>query len=401
MNYEQTIEYLYSSLPLFSRVGAAAYKPGLETTIALDNFLENPHHHFKSIHIAGTNGKGSTSQMVYEALRAEGYRVGLYTSPHLKDFRERIVVDGQMIDQQAVVDIVARMLDFMQANPCIKPSFFELTVALAFEYFRACKVDYAVVEVGMGGRLDSTNIITPELSLITNISLDHTQFLGSTLELIATEKAGIIKPMIPVVVGQTQGDGIEAVFRAKAAQCNAPIIFADQIRTEATYPSAMGGHYQTINAHTAHVALQTLGLSEQSIAQGIGSARVRGRWETLSTNPLTICDTGHNKAGIEFVVEQLAQQKYEKLYFVIGMVADKDISAILQLLPSDAHYIFTAASIPRALAAEQLAQKARATGLKGEVASTIALAMARARELATANDLIFVGGSTFTVAEAL
>ncbi|MEG2728421.1 MAG: folylpolyglutamate synthase/dihydrofolate synthase family protein [Mucinivorans sp.] len=400
MTYQQTIDYLYQSLPQFSRIGAAAYKPGLGTSCALDTFCHFPHRAFRSIHVGGTNGKGSTSQMIYQALRQAGYSVGLYTSPHLVDFRERIVVDGQMIAQEAVVDFVARLQPFLGANPELAPSFFELTSTLAFDYFRAMKVDYAVIEVGMGGRLDSTNIITPVLSVITNISMDHTQFLGSTPQAIATEKAGIIKPNVPVVIGES--DPLTApVFRAKAAQCGSEIVFADTINIGIHYPSAMQGDYQKLNSRTALAALQRLGVDEKFIAQGIASARVAGRWQTLCKDPLTICDTGHNKAGLEFVTSQLARQSYEKLFFVIGVVADKDLGSILPLLPSDAHYFFTQASIERALGAEDLASAARGAGLSGVVCPTIRGAIVQARSMAGVCDLIFIGGSTFTVAEAL
>lgn len=400
MTYQQTIEFLFNSLPMFSRVGAPAYKEGLDTTIALDNYFGNPHRGFRSIHVAGTNGKGSTSQMIYEALRAEGYSVGLYTSPHLLDFRERIVVDGEMISREAVVDFVAKLQEFMTTNPDIQPSFFEMSVALAFDYFASLGVDYAVVEVGMGGRLDSTNIIMPELCVITNISLDHTQFLGSTLPEIAGEKAGIIKHGVRVVVGESHYQA-EHTFRLKAARMASPIVFADQVSLTCQYQSAMGGDYQKINARTAQVALELLGLSQSAIEKGITSARVSGRWEVLSDSPLTVCDTGHNKAGIEFVVAQIRKQTYDKLCFVLGVVADKDISAILELLPRDAHYLFTNAAIARALGAEDLAAKARQVGLQGEVWLSVESAVSRARQLSTPRDMIFIGGSTFVVAEAL
>lgn len=402
MNYEQTIEYLYNSLPLFSRIGAPAYKPGLETSRRLDDFYGNPHRAFRSVHVAGTNGKGSTSQMIYAALRAAGHSVGLYTSPHLLDFRERIVVDDEMIERDAVVDFVARIEPFLAENPDLKPSFFELTVAMAFDYFARQGVDYAVVEVGMGGRLDSTNIITPVLSVVTNISLDHTQFLGSTLAQIAGEKAGIIKAGVPVVVGETQAESAP-VFEARAAECGSRIIFADRDTKSENdhYETAMQGDYQQINAQTAAVALRQLGVDRGAIACGIGTARVRGRWEILGRDPLVVADTGHNHAGLEFVVRQIERQPYDTLYFVLGVVSDKDISAILGLLPRRAHYLFTAAAIPRALAAEDLACAARAAGLRGEVVEGVGAAVARARELATARDMIFIGGSTFVVAEAL
>lgn len=396
MDYAQTIDFLYHSLPEFQRIGAPAYKAGLSTSITLNEFFGHPDRSFTSIHVAGTNGKGSTCQMIYEALRAAGYSVGLYTSPHLRDFRERIVVDDQMIGQQAVVDFTARLLECEG----VKPSFFEMTVAMALDYFRNRGVDYAVVEVGMGGRLDSTNIITPVVSVITNISMDHMQFLGSTLPEIAGEKAGIIKESVPVVVGETQIE-CRAVFEAKAAAMNAPLIFADTALKGQHYTTSMQGLYQARNSITAAAALSVIGVDEQFIRRGIARARVRGRWEVIATEPLTVCDTGHNEAGLRFVTQQIALQTFDKLYFVIGVVADKDVEHMVQLLPKDAHYIFTQASIDRAMSADILAAKATAAGLHGSVAPTVAEALALARSLATARDMIFVGGSTFTVAEII
>ncbi len=397
MNYNETLEFLYNSLPQFQRVGGAAYKAGLDRTIALDNSLGNPHRDFKSIHIAGTNGKGSTSQMVYEALRAEGYSVGLYTSPHLVDFRERVVVDDRMIPQGDVVDFVERNWETIEM---LKPSFFEMTVALAFWYFSKCGVDYAVVEVGMGGALDSTNIINPELCVITNISLDHTQFLGDTVADIALQKAGIIKPSVPVVIGQSS-EQYDEVFRRVASEQGAPIIFADK-QTKQPYTPAMEGEYQRLNAQGAYVALRELGLSESSIKQGIESARVRGRWQVLSHSPLTICDTAHNEDGLRFVTEQLERVRGDRrLIFVLAVVADKELSKVLPLLPSDAHYIFSEASIPRALPVDELIEAASAAGLRGQRSTSIAEAVAAAKQIAGVDDIIFIGGSTFTVAEAL
>lgn len=419
MNYEETLNYLYSSLPVFQRIGAAAYKANLNNTLALDEHLGFPHRSFRSVHIAGTNGKGSTSQMIYGALRESGLKVGLYTSPHLKDFRERIVVDDQMIPQSEVVDFVARNKEFLEQ---IKPSFFEVTVAMAFDYFRTAGVDVAVVEVGMGGRLDSTNIINPLLSVITNIDYDHTQFLGDTLAKIAGEKAGIIKPGVPVVVGQSN-DEYDHVFIEKARAEQAPIVFADTILkctniqdntftvhdtrndSDTEFRLAMQGNYQGKNLCTALVALEKLAeqipLTGRQIRSGVEKAIVRGRWQILGREPLIICDTGHNKAGIDYVMGQIKQQKFDKLYFVLGVVSDKDLPSILGLLPQNAHYIFTQASIERAMPVETLAAQAIAAGLQGEIVPTVAQALERAKELATAHDMIFVGGSTFTVAEVV
>lgn len=396
MNYDQTVEFLYNSLPEFQRVGAPAYKAGLDTSFALDEHLDYPHRKFKSIHIAGTNGKGSTSQMIYTALRAEGHRVGLYTSPHLTDFRERIIVDNQMITREGVVEFVASNKEIIER---LKPSFFEMTVALAFWWFARCEVDYAVVEVGMGGRLDSTNIITPQLSIITNISKDHTQFLGDTIEKIAGEKGGIIKDRVPVIIGESNA-AYNSVFQTIAADHHAPITFADRLAPQ-PYTPAMQGNYQRLNAQTAYAALKALEISELSIRCGIETATVRGRWQTLARNPLTICDTGHNVAGIKLVTEQLARQSYEKLYFILGVVSDKDLDSMLPLLPRDAHYIFTQASVLRAMPVEQLASASLAAGLRGDSCPTIAGALAHAKRIATPADLIFIGGSTFTVADAL
>lgn len=419
MNYQQTLDYLYNSLPVFQRIGAAAYKANLDNTIKMDEHLGHPHHSFKTIHIAGTNGKGSVSQMIYEVLRESGYKVGLYTSPHLRDFRERIVVDGEMITQQGVVDFVQRNREFIEQ---VQPSFFEVTVAMAFDYFRACEVDIAVVEVGMGGRLDSTNIIEPLLSVITNIDYDHTQFLGSTLDKIAAEKAGIIKPYTPVVVGESRAE-TAPVFIQKARMEQAPIFFADQryccseqvgnrfvvdsrldgFRFEIEL--GMYGQYQRLNICTALTALdvlsESLQITPESVKAGLAKAKVLGRWQELGRNPLVICDTGHNKAGIKMVVEQIARQKFRRLIMVIGMVSDKDVEAVMAMLPTEAYYIFTRASIPRAMEAEELGRKAAAHNLVGEVVGNVNDALARAREIAGAEDMIFVGGSTFVVAEVV
>lgn len=424
MTYPETIEYLYNTAPMFQNVGGGAYKEGLENTHALNELLGHPHRAFRTIHVGGTNGKGSVSQMLYAVLREAGYKVGLYTSPHLKDFRERMQVDGQMIPERDVIDFIAKMRPHIEE---LKPSFFEITTVMAFDFFRREKIDIAVIEVGMGGRLDCTNVITPLLSVITNISLDHMQFLGDTLPKIAGEKAGIIKPETPVVIGEYQPE-TAPTFIAKAHETGSPIVFADQryrcvehngrmFEVESlmdgyrfTLQLGMEGDYQQRNLCTALAALDTLTdrlpkpLTTNEMRRGIAAAKVPGRWQNIATSDdrcSIICDTGHNEAGLTFVTEQLKRQSYRKLYFVLGVVADKDLDHILPLLPREAHYLFTQASLPRALKAEDLAARAGEAGLEGEIVKTIPEALARARSLATAQDLVFVGGSTFTVAEVL
>lgn len=424
MNYTETIDYLYRTAPMFQQVGGSAYKEGLENTLALDEKLGHPHRAFRSVHVGGTNGKGSVSQMLYAVLREAGYSVGLYTSPHLREFRERIQADGEMIPEQAVVEFIARMQPVIEQ---IRPSFFEITTAMAFDWFRSRAVDIAVVEVGLGGRLDCTNIITPLVSVITNISLDHTAFLGNTLPEIAAEKAGIIKPGVPVVVGEFQA-GTAPVFISKAHEAGAPIHFADRqyrctehhgqrfvverLTDGSRFEQQLGmeGDYQQHNLCTALTALEILNdrlprpLTEPEVRRGLAAARVPGRWQRIDTpsDPCPIlCDTGHNEAGLTFVTQQLRRQRFEQLHFVLGVVADKDLDRILPLLPREAHYLFTQASLPRALAAEALAERARRAGLHGEVCRTVPEALAAARSAAKARDLIFVGGSTFTVAEVL
>lgn len=424
MDYPQTIDYLYATAPMFQNVGGAAYKEGLENTHALNELLGHPHRVYKTIHVGGTNGKGSVSQMLYSVLREAGYRVGLYTSPHLKDFRERMIVDRQMIQPQAVVEFVERFKPDIER---LQPSFFEITTAMAFDWFRRETVDIAIIEVGMGGRLDCTNVINPLVSVITNISLDHTQYLGDTLPKIATEKAGIIKPDTPIIVGEYQHE-TAPVFIAQAHEMMAPITFADQryrctghqgrmydiqgLLDDYTFTLQLGmeGDYQQRNLCTALAALDILNerlprpLTTMAVRRGLVDAHVKGRWQTISTaaDPCPIiCDTGHNEAGLTFVTEQLKQQTYRTLYFILGVVADKDLDHILPLLPKEAHYIFTQASLPRALNAGELAARAGAVGLRGDIIPTIPAALAHARELAGPGDLIFVGGSTFTVAEVL
>lgn len=419
-SYRQAVDYLYSNLPMFQRVGAAAFKKDLANTIKLCEALGNPHTKYKSIHIAGTNGKGSTSHFLASVLQSTGYKTGLYTSPHLKEFTERIKVNGNEVDQEFVVEFVNRLRPVIEE---IKPSFFEITVAMAFDYFARQRVDIAVVEVGLGGRLDSTNVITPVLSVITNIGLDHTDLLGDTLEKIAFEKAGIIKPNVPVVVSERQAE-VEKVFEDVARANNSVLTFAsdrfnvevenDNVSVEEDkallmkFRTPLTGGYQRKNIGGALEAVKRLRLSglhipDKALQEGfekvVQHTGLKGRWQKLGANPLTVCDTGHNADGIKEVVKQLAHCRYEKLYMVWGMVKDKDASTILQLLPKDAYYYFCQATIPRALDAELLARTAGESGLRGEVVRDVNDALAGARRVARPGDMIFVGGSTFVVAE--
>ena len=426
MNYQETLDYLFNALPMFQRVGASAYKADLTNTIALCTHLGNPQKQFKSIHVAGTNGKGSTSHSLASVFQAAGYKTGLYTSPHLKSFTERIRINGDEINKDDVVEFVATHKDFLDQ---LQPSFFEMTVGLAFWYFAKQEVDIAIIEVGMGGRLDSTNVISPELCVITNIGLDHTQFLGDTLPLIAGEKAGIIKQGVPVIVSHTQKE-IQAVFLQKTAEMQSSLVFADQQWEVTRIPNpdasqlarfqvkgrtdafelefGLRGDYQRYNLPGILEAVEQMrkqGWNLTKEALHLGLARVseqtglKGRWQILQTQPLTIADTGHNEAGIVEVVNQLKKYPYSQLWMVIGMVNDKDISKVLDLLPKDATYIFCQANIPRAMDAHELASKALEKGLKGEVISKVTDAIEFARKNAGADDLIFIGGSTFVVAE--
>ncbi len=424
MNYNQTIEYLFSRLPVYQRTGASAYKEGLDNSLALDNYLGHPHRKYKTIHVGGTNGKGSTSHLLAAILQKSGYKIGLYTSPHLVDFRERIRVNGEMVSQEFVVEFVEKHRAFSEQ---ISPSFFELTMMLAFDYFAYSDVDIAIIEVGLGGRLDSTNIIMPELSVITNISFDHVQFLGDTLPKIAAEKAGIIKPNIPVVIGEAEGE-VRDVFSRKAEHESAPIRFAQE---ESPIASAsmlatggwhfmtkdygvivgeLGGLCQDKNAATVLTAVDVLlqlGYTIPDEAIKLGFLHVckltglQGRWQKLCDAPKTICDTGHNEAGILYIVEQIKQEKFHQLHIVIGMVNDKDIRKVLALLPRDARYYFTKAAIPRALNEKELAQIAADFGLLGQSYATVKEAVSAAQSEARPDDFIFIGGSTFVVADAL
>lgn len=423
MNYNETIQYLYDRLPVFHQIGAAAYKPGLENSIRMMDKLGNPQDKYKTIHVAGTNGKGSVSHFLSAILQSAGYKTGLYTSPHLVDFGERIRVNGQKIKQQFVIDFVEQNKTYFEE---IQPSFFEATMALAFDYFAAEKADVAVIEVGLGGRLDSTNIIHPELSVITNISFDHTQFLGDSLEKIAFEKAGIIKPETPVVVGEILPE-TKPVFLAKSTAENAPLYFAESsqtvkfVRYEKDYmlvetsehgPLEIGltGIYQLKNVATVLETckqLQVLGfeISDKNTADGlknvISLTGLQGRWQIVRESPRIVLDTGHNKAGFEFTTEQLRQQNYQKLHFIFGMVNDKDISGVLPLLPKDAEYYFTAANSNRSLTPESLKEQAENFGLKGESYKTVHQAVRKAMQNAKPEDFIFIGGSNFVVGEAL
>jgi len=435
MNYQETIQYLYTQLPMFTRDGASAFKKDLTNTIELCKRLDNPQRKFKSVHIAGTNGKGSTSHMLAAILQTAGYKTGLYTSPHLKDFRERIRVNGQMISEQTVIDFVARHhTDFDE----IAPSFFEMTVALAFDVFAKEKVDIAIVEVGLGGRLDSTNIITPLLSVITNIGWDHMNMLGNTLQLIAGEKAGIIKPGIPVIIGENQPETAQ-VFIDKARQEGSDIKFASdewsidnsKVKSQrskeqfehsdltlthrsqlTTYYLQLDltGIYQQKNVKTVlsavdELRMQGFVITDNHIATALRQVKtltgLHGRWEVLNTQPLTICDTGHNPDGIEEVLKNIAAVNYTRLHFVIGMVNDKDITKVLTMLPKNAVYYFCKPDIPRGLDAELLKQQAADFSLHGSAYASVKLALADAQANAGDNDLVFVGGSTFVVAEVI
>lgn len=423
MTYDDTVNYLFNCAPPFQQVGGAAYKEGLANTIALDNHLGNPHRKFRTIHVAGTNGKGSCSHTLAAILQAAGYKVGLYTSPHLIDFRERMRVNGHPASQEFVVDFVKRERHFFEP---LQPSFFELTTAMAFTYFAQENVDVAVVEVGLGGRLDCTNIISPDLCIITNISPDHTQFLGDTLEAIAGEKAGIIKPGTPVVIGETTPE-TRKVFLDKATKENAPIVFAEENNaiTDATPQKSgykyettifgtlhgeLGGDYQVKNTNTILNAIIRLiqagyNISRENIHTGFANicsaTGLMGRWQNLGEEPRIVCDAGHNIGGIKYIVSQLKREKYAKLRIVFGMVGDKDIEAVLAMMPTDAVYYFTQASIRRALPAEEMKEKASHHGLKGNCYPTVAHALQAAKAEAAPEDFIFVGGSCFIVADLL
>ena len=424
MTYQETIDYLFNSTPLFQNVGKDAYKEGLENTHLLDEHFGHPHRQFKTIHVAGTNGKGSCSHTLAAILQSAGYKVGLYTSPHLVDFRERIRINGTPVSEAYVIDFVENHRAFFEP---LHPSFFELTTAMAFNYFAEQQVDVAVIEVGLGGRLDCTNIIRPDLCVITNISFDHVQFLGDTLAKIASEKAGIIKEGIPVVIGETTPE-TKPVFAEKAIQVNAPIHFAEeeqfllessineqgkriyQTKEYADLEGELGGLCQIKNTNTLLSAIRIL----QDIGYNINDTHVRegfahvcsltglmGRWQKILETPVAYCDTGHNKAGIQYIVEQLSRQTYRQLHIVMGMVNDKDISGVLAMLPKDAIYYFTKASVSRALNENEVKRLAGEAGLEGNTYPSVKDAFEAAQASAYPDDFIFVGGSTFIVADLL
>ncbi|MGM9844588.1 MAG: bifunctional folylpolyglutamate synthase/dihydrofolate synthase [Muribaculaceae bacterium] len=424
MTYAEAIEYLYNATPQFQQIGAAAYKPGLDTTIALDNAFGNCHRAYKTIHVGGTNGKGSTSHTIASILQEQGFRVGLYTSPHLIDFRERIRVNGEMISETAVIDFLER---YKAMNLDFSPSFFELTTIMAFEYFKKQNVDYAVIEVGLGGRLDCTNIISPILSVITNISKDHVAQLGNTLESIAKEKAGIIKHGVPVVIGEAEGI-IREIFENKAAEVGTQISFAEddlhiiseimdfgsfiEYKTEfGIIKSPLSGSCQRKNMRTILCAINTLinnglKINNKSILDGcekvVTNTHLMGRWMTVSHNPKIITDTGHNIGGWRYLSKQLAEISDKcKLWIVLGFVSDKDVDSILALLPKNANYLFTRASVPRAMPSEMLKAKAETYGISGESFGSVNDAVEVAKSRASNEDVIFVGGSTFVVADLL
>ena len=405
MKYSETTQWLFSQLPRYQNVGKSAYKADLSQTLKLAKQLNHPEHQFKSVHVGGTNGKGSTAHMLASILQEAGYKVGLYTSPHLKDYRERIRINGELISEDFVVDFVSTHKTFFETNAL---SFFEMSVGMAFAYFAQEQVDIAVVEVGLGGRLDSTNILNPEVSVITNIGLDHTQFLGTTLEAIAGEKAGIIKPNIPVVIGETQLE-TEVVFRNKATKAQAPIYFADQL-VEVRYPTSLKGTYQIHNVRTVlqtieilnsrafTIPIEAIQLGLLKVAENTG---LRGRWEILGSFPTIICDTAHNREGLSLVFKQLQSEKFQRLHIVLGMVNDKDVLSLLELFPKQAQYYFCKPNVPRGLEASELAQIFTEHGFEGSEHSSVKDALKAAKQSASHNDLIYIGGSTFVVAEII
>ena len=400
MTYQETLEYLFVKTPAFQQKGESAYKPGLGNVIELDNYYGNPHKKFKTIHIAGTNGKGSVSHTLAAILQSAGYKVGLYTSPHLKDFSERIRVNGKPISEQYVIDFVREADDIIAK---LNPSFFEITTLMAFTYFAHENVDVAVIETGLGGRLDSTNIISPVLSVVTNVSFDHVNLLGDTLEKIAFEKAGILKSDIPAVVGEMSLE-LRPIFTEKTEK----VVFAED-NDASDYEFELKGYCQDKNKKTILAAAELLkkefDIKEENIVEGLKNVveltSLMGRWQKLSSAPLIIADTGHNVAGMQYIVSQITDIKASTKRLVIGMVGDKDITSMLKLLPKDATYYFCNASIPRALPAADLKAKAAEFGLEGSVYASVADALAAAKRDATENDFIFVGGSNFTVAEIL
>lgn len=424
MNYLETVNYLFNIAPVFEHIGASAYKEGLDNTYLLDEHFGHPHRKFKSIHIAGTNGKGSCSHTLAAILQNDGYKVGLYTSPHIMDFRERIKINGECISKEYVIEFVNQEKSLFEK---IHPSFFEVTTALAFKYFAEQHVDYAIIEVGLGGRLDCTNIITPILSIITNISFDHTNFLGNTLEKIAKEKAGIIKPNIPVIIGETTNE-TKPVFKTCAESMNAEIIYADEndeiisftmnedggitynTRSFGIIQGELGGLYQKKNTNTILHAVRFL--YNQHIIKNTSSINngfynvcrltgLIGRWQKIGSNPSVICDTGHNVGGWTYISRQLQVQKYNKLHIVFGMVNDKDVDGVMCLLPKNAHYYFTKPQSKRAIPEKDIQRKAMTHGLAGDCYNDVPSAYTAAKKMATPDDMIFIGGSSYIVSDLL
>lgn len=403
MTYQETLDWMFGQLPMYQQKGVAAMNAKLDNIISFCNVLGNPEKKFKSIHIAGTNGKGSSSHMLASILQEAGYKVGLYTSPHLKDFRERIKINGKVVGEDFVVDFIEQHKPFLEYQ---KLSFFEMTVGMAFHYFREEQVEIAVIEVGLGGRLDSTNIITPEVSLITNIGMDHTQFLGDTLEKIALEKAGIIKPMVPVVISETQAE-TKMIFSLIAHQLKSEIVFADE-QPATGYTTDLLGEYQKKNINGVVAAISQLkgfDVPEESISKGLANVvkntGLLGRWQILQQNPLVVCDTAHNKEGLQLVLNQVQKQTYYQLHIVLGFVSDKDVESVLELFPKEAYYYFVRPSIPRGLDVGVLEEMAKEQGLMGEKYMSVQQGFQKALDSADEGDMIYVGGSTFVVAEVV
>lgn len=405
MTYQEAVHWMFSQLPMYQRQGATAFKKDLTNTLKLSDHLNNPERKFKSIHVGGTNGKGSTSHMLASVLQEAGYKVGLYTSPHLKDFRERIKINGLEVNEQFVVGFIKENKAFLENN---KLSFFEMTVGMAFDYFAKQKVDIAVIEVGLGGRLDSTNIVTPEVSVITNISLEHTQMLGDTLAAIAFEKAGIIKPGVPVVIGEKH-PGTSPVFERIAGERQSEIIYAEDQEIE-LLSSDLIGPYQQKNIKTVLATLPVLkkmnwNISENSIKKGllsvVDNTGLKGRWQVLNEQPKVVCDTAHNAAGLEYVFKQIASEEFEQLHIVFGVVNDKDLNTIASLLPRQAKYYFCKPDVPRGLDAYELSKQMTGFGIYGSIYPSVEEAYKKALEMASSSDFIYIGGSTFVVAEII
>ena len=400
MDYDKTLQWMLSQLPMYQQKGKQAYRPDLSRMEAFCSHLNSPEKKIKTIHIAGTNGKGSTAHMIASVLQEAGYRVGLYTSPHLRDFRERIKINGAFIEKQYIVKFIQNNLNYFDLTSL---SFFEMTVGLAFSYFFDKKVDYAVIEVGMGGRLDGTNLILPELSIITNIGFDHIQFLGNTLPEIANEKAGIIKPKTPLIIGETH-EKTKEVFTERAKMLNSQIIFADQQKFVG-FSSDLKGSYQKKNIQTASIALLRLKIDPKIINLGlmkvISNTGIQGRWQILANNPLTIADVAHNQEGLDYVIPQIKSQSYNKLHLVLGFVKDKVAEKLLRLFPENAIFYFAAPNIPRALPIADLEKVSNNLNLNFKTFPTVAQAISNAQLMAGSDDLIYVGGSTFVVAEIL